>query len=85
MANKKRNHSRYELRDGHEVVYVGITKQDPNQRAQQHTSDGKKFTSINVVGPAVTKDSAEGWEEERLQTYRNNHGGKNPRHNKTSK
>ena len=31
--------SRYELRDGHEVVSVVITKQDPNQRVQQHTSE----------------------------------------------
>jgi len=84
MANKKRDHSRYELRDGHELVYVGISK-DPDQRAKQHENDGKKFTSMNIVGPAVSKDSADRWEEQRLEMYRKNHGGNNPRHNKTNK
>ena len=82
---KKRNYRRYELRDKRELVYLGITKQDPEQRGQQHKSEGKDFTSMNIVGPAVTKDSAEDWEEKRLQKYRDNHAGKNPRDNKTNK
>jgi len=46
---------------------------------------GKRFRSMNVVGPAVTRDGAEKWEEERLEQYRKSHGGKNPRYNETDK
>jgi len=75
---------RYELRDRGKLVYVGITD-DPERRAQEHKDDRKRFTSVKVVGPAVTERSAEQWEEQRLQTYRENHGGRNPRYNETDK
>ena len=81
--SRPRDTFRYELRDHHKLVYVGITG-DPTTRSQEHVSDGKRFTSMNVVGPSVTRPSAETWEEERLATYRDNHCGRNPRYNKTN-
>ena len=81
---KTRNHSRYELRDKGKIVYVGITR-DPGRREEEHKGEGKRFGSMKVVGPAVTRDGAEKWEEERLEQYRKSHGGKNPRYNETDK
>ncbi|MFO7967290.1 MAG: GIY-YIG nuclease family protein [Archaeoglobaceae archaeon] len=79
MPKKKRNYYRYELKNGRKKVYVGITK-DPERRREDH-KDNKRFTKMNVVGPAVTKGTAERWEEEKLKKYRKNHGGRNPRYN----
>jgi len=81
MSNK-RQYFRYELRDRGKIVYFGITD-DPDRREAEHQDQGKRFTSVNIVGPVVTKNSAELWEEERLGQYRRSHGGKNPRYNKT--
>jgi predicted GIY-YIG superfamily endonuclease len=77
---RKRNHYRYELRDGKKIVYLGITN-DPARREEEHMSAGKKFKSMNILGPAITKESAEKWEEERLARYRKSHSGKNPKYN----
>lgn len=82
--SEKRTYKRYELRDGRKIVYVGITD-DPKRRESEHRQDGKKFAKMNVTGPAVTQNSAEKWEEERLETYRKHHKGKNPKYNKTDK
>ena len=81
---KTRNHSRYELRDKGKIVYVGITN-DPERRKEEHKDEGKRFGSMNVVGPKVTHGGAEDWEESRLEQYRRSHGGKNPRYNETKK
>ncbi|MGL1937221.1 MAG: GIY-YIG nuclease family protein [Fibrobacterales bacterium] len=78
----KRNHSKYELRDNGKLVYVGITN-DIDRRVEEHRDSGKRFTSASTVGNKTTEGGAKNWEENRLETYRNNHGGKNPRHNKT--
>jgi len=80
ITMRSRDHYRYELRDGREIVYIGITT-DPARRETEHTSDGRRFTSMNIVGTAVTKESAEQWEKERLEQYRKNHQGRNPRYN----
>lgn len=80
----KRNYCRYNLKDRHKIVYKGITK-DPEQREEQHRDEGKKFTHMQIFGPSVKKDTAEKWEEESLKQYRYDHGGKNPRYNKTDK
>ncbi len=81
---KPRNYHRYELRDHGKIVYFGITD-DPERREEEHKDEGKRFTTMNVVGPAVIKNSAEKWEEDRLEGYRENHGGRNPRYNETDK
>jgi predicted GIY-YIG superfamily endonuclease len=82
--SEKRTYKRYELKGGRKVVYVGITD-NPERRESEHRQDGKKFTKMNVIGSVVTQNSAEKWEEERLQSYRKHHGGKNPKYNKTDK
>jgi len=80
----KKRHYRYELRDRRKIVQFGITD-DPARREAEHKDDGKRFSSMNIVRGPVTKDSAERWEEQRLATFRKNHGGKNPRYNKTDR
>ena len=82
---KKRDHYRYELKDGVKIVYIGITKRPPERREAEHRGERKRFTHMRVVGPAVTKETAEKWEEDRLAAYRQSHKGKNPKYNKTSK
>jgi len=79
----KRKYYGYELRRRRKVVYYGITD-DPNRREEEHKED-KRFTSINIKTRALTEKSAEKWEENRLKSYRNNHGGRNPRYNETKK
>lgn len=80
MAN--RDTYRYTLRQGNKIVYVGITN-DPGQREARHRADGKRFSSMRVEGPRVTRNSAERWESTRLATYRDNHSGRSPRYNNT--
>lgn len=80
----KRDYYRYNLKEDHTIAYKGITKY-PEQRVEQHKDEDKKFTHMQIIGPAVTKDTAEKWEEESLRQYRYNHGGKNPRYNETEK
>lgn len=77
MAN--RNTTRYELRDGNKVVYIGITN-DPDRRKQEHAVD-KDFTKMVSVGSKVTRATAEKWEEERIGTYMKNHQGERPKYN----
>lgn len=81
---KSRNYYRYELKQGPEVVYRGITK-DPERREREHKEEGKRFSHIHPIKPAVTKDTAERWEEESLENYRQNHQGRNPKYNETNK
>ena len=76
-----RDTDRYELRDRRgRVLYVGITN-NVDRRENAHRNEGKRFFDMYVMGPKVTRESAERWEEERLASYRRNHGGKNPRYN----
>lgn len=77
---KKRNYYRYELWDNKKLVYIGITD-NPKRRLQEHKIEGKKFTRMKIVGRAVTKETAEKWEENRLRTYRRHHKGRNPKYN----
>ena len=80
MRGRKRRYHRYELKQNRRVVYRGITE-DPDRRATEHKQQGKRFTRMIIVGPAVSKESAEKWEEESLESYRRNHCGKNPKYN----
>ena len=63
------------------INYVGTTN-DPGRRAGEHKSDGKSGRLQTETWP-MARGSAERWEANRLKTYRDNHGGKNPTHNKT--
>ncbi len=82
--NKKQDYNLYELKNGRETVYRGITN-DPERREQEHRDDGKRFTSLNTIGRKVTENTAERLEEKSLETYRKNHGGKNPKYNETDR
>ena len=74
---------KYELYDGTELVYVGITN-DLDRRTAEHRNEGYKFTHVVPVGYISTRQSAGEWEEERIHTYMENHGGKLPRYNSNS-
>jgi|GEM_PF-680046 len=76
----KRDTYRYELKDGRNVVYRGITK-DPDKRFDEHRQD-KRFTDMWIVGPAVSEKTARKWERQSLQSYRRSHRGKFPKYNK---
>lgn len=79
--SKKRDHKRYTLWDSHTLVYVGITD-DPGRRETEHPAEGKSFTRMQIEGPAVSKESALKWEQERRETYRRHHRGRDPKYNK---
>ena len=70
------------LRDGRQIVQYGITD-DFDRRRAEHEADGKRFTSMTPVGPRVKRESAKSWEQERIETYKRNHGGRPPRYNET--
>lgn len=82
MAREPRDTYRYELKQGRKVVYRGITN-DPERRCSEH-SDDKNFTHMNIIGPRVTRESAEQWEKESLAAYRKTHQGNNPKYNKNN-
>ena len=72
----------YELKVHHRVVYRGQTK-DPDRRMKEHERDGKVFTHMLIKGKAKTEAGAKKAERRSLETYRENHGGRNPRYNQT--
>jgi len=76
-----RDTHRYVLRDGREIVQFGITN-GPLDRAREHDTDGKQFTTMTLVGPAVTRETALAWERDRIETYQAGHSGRRPRYNK---
>lgn len=80
MVKQKRDYVLYELRKGREIVYFGITN-EPDRREVEHKQD-KDFTSMNVITPKLTLESAKKREAERVETYKSNHGGKPPKYNK---
>jgi predicted GIY-YIG superfamily endonuclease len=73
----------YELKQGNRVVYVGTTN-NPERRQQEHEKLGKKFNTMKVTSRKMTSDGAMKKEASRLNVYRKNHGGVNPRYNKDS-
>lgn len=77
---ERRDYYRYELKDGLETVYIGITK-DPDRAEERHRKEGKQFTHMRLAGPAVTRSLAEAWMEESIEVFRRGHGGKYPRYN----
>ena len=69
----------YTLREGNKVTYIGITN-DPDRRASEHRSDGKEG-DMRIEGPPMSRESAQKWERERMETYQKNHGGNKPPEN----
>lgn len=72
---------KYVLKDGNKILYVGITD-NPQRRESEHRQN-KDFQKMEVIGRAVTRQSAEKWETERIEQYRRNHNGNVPPFNKT--
>ena len=62
------------------IRYIGVTN-TPARRAREHRQDGKGG-AMRVETRSRSPDSAHRWERQRLDTYRRNHGGKNPPLNK---
>ena len=58
------------------------TTNSPGRRAAEHKAEGKTGKLQPETKP-MSRGAAERWEANRLQTYRDNHGGRNPKHNKT--
>ena len=85
--NGKPNFSRrdtavYTLRGARgEITYVGSSN-DLDRRANEHGRSGKSGT-MQKESRRMTRDGARRQEAARLATYRRNHGGKNPPHNRT--
>ena len=77
--SRPRDTYRYVLRDGRDVVGYGVTN-DPEARENAHSA--KRITSMTVVGPAVTRESALAWERTQIEQYCRAHDGKRPRYNK---
>lgn len=80
----KRDNFNYNLKDKKKVVYKGKAKV-LDDAASRHRADGKKFTHIQQTGKVKTDTGAKKEEERQLKVYRKNHGGKNPKYNKTDK
>ena len=71
----------YTMRDKYgRILYIGETN-DLERREREHRSAGMPG-NIKRETTRQSKASAEVWEEQRLDTYRRNHGGKNPPYNK---
>ena len=73
---------KYELTKGHKTVYVGITD-NPERRETEHRQD-KDFDKMKIVGRKSTRDGAEQWETDRIQTYMKHHNGATPKYNKNT-
>ncbi len=76
---EKRDTTRYTLRNGQKIVYIGVTNK-PERREGEHEQD-KNFGQMRKEGPKVSKESALEWEQEALERYRRNHDGRNPKYN----
>lgn len=72
----------YNLRLGNRIVYIGQTG-DLEAREAAHRAEGKEFSKIEKVGIAKTEAGAIKAERDALARYRRNHGGENPKYNKT--
>lgn len=70
----------YRLRSANRGVYYGITNQ-PERRCAEHFASGKRFTAMDVLGPAVTRASALDHERAALISHWQRYG-RLPRYNK---
>ena len=85
MSPKPRDTLTYDLvrGRGNQVVYRGTTSQDPEDRAAQHRSAGKKFDRVVPTSRRMTEEGARRRESENLERYRRSHDGRNPLYNET--
>lgn len=80
---QNRDTSKYVLRQGNKIVYVGITN-DLERRTAEHEREGMKFTAVDKIGRQTTREAAEDWETARIHQYQENHGGETPMYNQNS-
>jgi len=71
---------RYKLSKVNTKVQYGITN-NPPRRCAEHIAAGKRFTSMRIHGPAVTRQSALAWERASIEGYQHRRG-RLPRYNK---
>ncbi len=79
---KVKNTWLYELKDGGEVVFYGLTN-NPDKVAVQRANSSKRFTTLTIISLAMTQADAEKWEARRIAAYVAEHG-KPPRYNLVS-
>ena len=81
MAKRaKRDTYIYELKDGHEIVYYGITL-NPDRRAIEHANSDKKWTHMRIIRGPMSHERAEELEYGYIQRYQRQHGGRPPKYN----
>ena len=80
---RKRDTAVYTLRGPKgEITYIGRSN-NLDRRAREQRRAGKTGT-MRKESPRMTTEGASRQERARLATYRRNHNGQNPRHNKTN-
>jgi predicted GIY-YIG superfamily endonuclease len=80
LLSAKRECHNYSLYDHNKKVYEGISNNTP-RREQEHVNDDKKFTRMDVKGPAVSRETALERERAAIEAYCRNHNGKPPKYN----
>ena len=80
--NSRRDTAVYTLRGSKgEITYIGSSN-NLERRASEHERSGKRG-AMRKETTRMTQKGARRREAERLETYRRNHGGKNPPQNRT--
>ncbi len=69
----KRDTVRYQLLNGRSKVYEGITS-DPTRRYGEHLLEGKRFSSMRIMGVRVSRSTALDRERTALEKHRRRHG-----------
>ncbi len=75
MGRSRRDTRVYELKDGRQIVYFGITN-NPDRRLSEHVKSDKEFTHMNLVSPKLSRKSAESMEAKKIRGYDNGRGPK---------
>lgn len=76
----KRDTYIYELKDGNEIVYYGITN-NTDERFIKHDNSEKEFTHMRVIRGPMSRRRAEELEYFYIQRYQQQHEGRPPRYN----
>ena len=77
-----RNWWLYELHDGHEIVFYGISCDSVRR---EPADSGKRFTYMKVISVGLTRSEAENRERDEIQRYQSQHGGIPPKYNEQLK
>ena len=68
----KRDYYVYELKDGHEIVYYGITN-DPDRRYIEHANSNKRWTQYCIIKGPMYRENAEIEEDSLIFFYQDSH------------